>query len=140
VVHLRIVAPGDVARKALELLTASPTVVNVVHLPGFARKPEGDMVLCDVARRDASIIMEELRQLGIARDGSISMEPVETQLSAAADAAGRAPEELTFGDAVVWEEVEARTSEETSLSINFVEFMMIAALIAAVGSCSTHRS
>jgi hypothetical protein len=107
--------------------------VNVVHLTGLARKPEGDLILCDVARRDASIIVEELRQLGIARDGSISMEPVETQLSAAADAAGRAPEELTFGDAVVWEEVEARTSEETSLSINFVEFMMIAALIAAVG-------
>jgi hypothetical protein len=133
VVHLRIVAPADEARKALELLTASPTVVNVVHLPGFARKPEGDMILCDVARRDASIVVEELRQLGIARDGSISMEPVETQLSAAADAAGSAPEELTFGDAVVWEEVEARTSEEASLSINFVEFMMIAALIAAVG-------
>ena len=132
-VHLRIVAPGDEARKALELLTASPTVVNVVHLPGLARKPEGDMILCDVARPDASIVVEELRQLGIARDGSISMEPVETQVSDAADAADRALEELPFGDAVVWEEVEARTSEETSLSINFIEFMMIAALIAAVG-------
>ena len=132
-VHLRIVAPGDEARKALELLTASPAVVNVAHLPGLARKPEGDVILCDVARRDASIIVEELRQLGIARDGSISMELVETQLSDAADAATRAPEQLPFGDAVVWEEVEARTSEETSLSINFVELMMIAALIAAVG-------
>lgn len=132
-VHLRIVAPGEEARKALELLTASPAVVNVAHFPGFARKPEGDVILCDVARRDASVIMEELRQLGIARDGSISMELVETQLSDAADAATRAPEQLPFGDAVVWEEVEARTSEETSLSINFVELMMIAALIAAVG-------
>jgi uncharacterized hydrophobic protein (TIGR00271 family) len=133
VVHLRILAPGDEARKALELLTASPAVSNVVHLPGFASKPEGDVILCDVARPDASIIVEELRQLGIARDGSISMEPVETQLSDATAATGRAPEELSFGDAVVWEEVEARTSEETSLSINFVELMMIAALIAAVG-------
>ena len=110
-VHLRIVAPGDEARQALELLTAAPAVANVVHLPGFARKPQGDLILCDVARPDASVIIDELRQLGIARDGSISMEPVETQLSAAADAAGRAPEELPFGDAVVWEEVEARTSE-----------------------------
>ena len=132
-VHLRIIAPGHEARKALELLTAFPAVVNLVYLPGFARKPGGDMILCDVARPDASIIVEELVQLGIARDGSISMQPVETQLSDAADAAGRAMEELPFGDAVVWEEVEARTSEETSLSINFVELMMIAALIAAVG-------
>ena len=65
-VHLRIVAPGHEARKALELLMASEAVVNVVHLPGFARKPEGDVILCDVARRDASIVMAELRQLGIA--------------------------------------------------------------------------
>jgi uncharacterized hydrophobic protein (TIGR00271 family) len=132
VVHLRIVAPGNEAQKALELLTGSRAVVNVVYLPGLARKPEGDMILCDVARQDASVIMEELRQLGIARAGSISLEPVETQLSDAAEAAERVPE-LAFGDAVVWEEVEARTSEETSLSINFIEFMMIAALIAAVG-------
>ena len=136
-IHLRIVAPGDQARKALDLLTASPTVGNLVHLPGLSRKPEGDMILCDVARRDASIVVEELRQLGIARDGSISMEPVETQLSAAADAAGRAPEELTFGDAVVWTEVEARTSEETSLSINFIEFMMIARLKRHSGGSTT---
>lgn len=61
-VHLRIIAPGDEARKALELLTASPAVANVVHLPALARKPEGDMILCDVARPDASIIVEELRQ------------------------------------------------------------------------------
>ena len=86
--------------------------MNVVHLPGFARKPEGDLILCDVARRDASIVMAELRQLGIARDGSISMEPVETQLSRAGAAAGSAPEELPFGDAVVWEEVMARTSDD----------------------------
>ena len=132
-VHLRIIAPADEARKALELLTASPAVTNVVHLPGLARKPKGDMILCDVTRPDASIIVEELRQIGIAHDGSISMEPVETQLSVAAEAADRAQEELPFGDAVVWEEVEARTSEETTLSVNFVELMMIAALIAAVG-------
>ena len=132
-VHLRVVAPAHEALKALELLTASPTVVNVVHLPGFARKPEGDVILCDVARPDASIIVEELRELGIARHGSISMERLEILVSEAADAADRALEDLPFGDAVVWEEVEARTSEETSLSVNFVEFMMIAALIAAVG-------
>src|ERR671932_2193894 len=61
------------------------------------------------------------------------MEMIDTDISDAAEAATRAAGRLPFGDAVVWEEVEARTSEETQLSINFVEFMMIAALIAAVG-------
>ena len=36
-------------------------------------------------------------------------------------------------DAVVWEEVEARTSEGTELSSSFLAFMVVATLIAAVG-------
>ena len=132
-IHLRIVAPEDEAAAALDVLRASPAVVNVIHLPRCAQKPVGDVILCDVARREASVIVEDLRQLGITHDGSISMGEVETELSDAADEAEKAAEEMPFGDAVVWEEVEARTSEDTTLSINFVEFMMIAALIAAVG-------
>src|SRR6185295_7457129 len=36
-------------------------------------------------------------------------------------------------DAVVWEEVEARTSEQTELSVSFTMFMIIAMQIGAVG-------
>ena len=36
-IHLRIVAPQDVAQQALELLCAAPSVINVVHLHGAAR-------------------------------------------------------------------------------------------------------
>ena len=36
-------------------------------------------------------------------------------------------------DAVVWEEVEARTSETTELGGNFLVFMVLACLIASVG-------
>ena len=36
-------------------------------------------------------------------------------------------------DAVVWEEVEARTSETTELGGNFLAFMVLACLIASVG-------
>jgi uncharacterized hydrophobic protein (TIGR00271 family) len=57
----------------------------------------------------------------------------DTDISDAAKSAEDAADKLPFGDAVVWEDVEARTSEETQLSINFVEFMMIATLIGAVG-------
>ena len=67
---------------------------NVIHLPGAARKPDGDVVLCDVAREDASLIVGELRALGIARDGSIALDPVDTSISAAVRArraGGRRP-------------------------------------------------
>ena len=73
-IHLRIVAPEGTAHKTLELLCASPSVVNVVHLPGAARKPEGDVSLCDVAREAASVIISDLKELEIPRTGTIAVE------------------------------------------------------------------
>jgi len=132
-IHLRIVAPSALAERALVLLDASPTVCNVVHLRGAARKPAGDVILCDVARHEASVIVGDLRALGVPAAGSIAIEHVDTELSTAADQASAAAASLPFGDAVVWEAVESRTSEDATLSLNFVEFMMIATVIAAVG-------
>ena len=51
-VHLRIIAPPGHCEHVLELLEDTETVFNVVYLKGVARKPEGDVILCDVARRD----------------------------------------------------------------------------------------
>lgn len=132
-VQLRIIAPTELAEQALERLHASPGVFNVIRLPGVSRKPHGDLIFADVARADTSVVVGELRELGIPAVGTIALEEVDTEISAAADRAEDASEHLPFGDEVVWEEVEERTSEETELSINFVELMMIAALIAAVG-------
>ena len=132
-VHLRIIAPTGSAEPALALLRASPPVCNVIHLPGSAHEPDGDVIMCDVARHEVSVIIEDLRELRVPEEGSIAVEMTDTNISAAADFAQQAADKLPFGDAVVWEDVEARTSEETRLSINFLEFMMIATLIGAVG-------
>jgi uncharacterized hydrophobic protein (TIGR00271 family) len=131
-IHLRIVAPEDIAHKALEVLHGSPAVLNIVHLQGAAVKPEGDVILCDVAREDASLLLGDLKELEIPRVGSIAMEYVDIALSDAADAAEQAAPGMP-SDAVVWEEVEQRTSENTELSISFVAFMVLAMQIAAVG-------
>jgi uncharacterized hydrophobic protein (TIGR00271 family) len=131
-IHLRIVAPEDAAHKALEILKASPAVLNVVHLHAAAQKPEGDVILCDVAREEASVIIGDLKELDIPHVGSIAVEHIETALSDAAVAAEEAAPGLP-SDAVVWEEVEQRTSENTELSISFVAFMVLAMQIGAVG-------
>jgi uncharacterized hydrophobic protein (TIGR00271 family) len=131
-VHLRIVIPNHAAQHVLDLLTALPSVANVVYLPRAAYKPEGDVILCDVAREDASVIISDLRELDVHREGSIAIEAIDTSISEFADhaieAAAGAP-----SDAVIWEEVEGRTSENTELSFSFVGFMTIAMLIGAVG-------
>jgi uncharacterized hydrophobic protein (TIGR00271 family) len=131
-IHLRIVAPAAEAHKALEILHGSPAVLNVVHLHAAAKKPDGDLILCDVAREEASVIIGDLKELEIPRVGSIAVEHIETSLSDAAVAAEKAAPGLP-SDAVVWEEVEQRTSENTELSISFVAFMVLAMQIGAVG-------
>jgi uncharacterized hydrophobic protein (TIGR00271 family) len=131
-VHLRIVAPHDQARAALEVLKSNPAACHVIHLEGVAYAPEGDMVMADVAREEASVIVGDLKELGIHHTGSISIDPIEVQLSERAD---RAEKEAPGApaDAVVWEQVEGRTSEETRLSGTFLTFMVLAGLIASVG-------
>ena len=128
-VHLRIVAPSDRSKKALELLNAYGSVSNVIFLAGAAMRPDGDVILCDVAREDASVVLGDLRELEIPRYGSIAMEYIDTQISDAADRAEKfAPGAPS--DAVVWEQVEASTSENVELSANFIAFMVLAVLIA----------
>ena len=131
-VHLRIVAPEDCAHRALEMLCESDSVVNVIHLDGASRKPTGDVILCDVAREDASVIIGDLKELGIHHRGSIAVEELDSAISDIFAEAERAAPGLP-SDAVVWEEVESRTSEQTELSMSFVLFMVAAMQIAAVG-------
>ena len=131
-IHLRIVAPQEAAHHALDLLCASPSVFNVVHLHDASRKPRGDVILCDVAREEASVIISDLKELEIPRTGSIAVEHIDTSISDAAMAAEKSAPGMP-SDAVIWEEVEARTSEDTELSFSFVMFMVAAMQIAAVG-------
>jgi uncharacterized hydrophobic protein (TIGR00271 family) len=132
VVHLRIVAPREKAEAALEVLESCPSVINVIFLREAAHKPDGDVILCDVAREDASVIIEDLRALDIHREGSIAIELVDTALSDAAVVAEREAEGAP-SDAVIWEEVTERTSESASLTAGFAIFMVLAAWIASVG-------
>ena len=131
-VHMRIVVPSHQAEHVLDLLEQGPSAINVIFLEGAARKPRGDVILCDVAREDASVIVSDLRELDVDTEGSIAIENIDSAISAVASAAERAARGKP-GDAVVWEEVESRTSESIELSANFLAFMALACLIASVG-------
>jgi uncharacterized hydrophobic protein (TIGR00271 family) len=131
-IHVRIVTPHDRAEQVLARLRESRSVCNVVHLPGVAVDPAGDLVLADLAREDASVVIDGLKDLGIPEDGAIALDDVQALLSKGAE---RAEEHARGapGDAVVWEEVQSATQEATELSGAFLTFMVVAGLIAAVG-------
>ena len=130
--HLRIVAPPERSEETLSLLTAAPSVCNVLFLEGAAQEPRGDVIMADVAREDASVIVCDLRELGLEDEGSIALESIDTALSKGAEKAERASSG-SASDAVVWEEVESRTSEEAQLSGSYLTFIVLATLIASVG-------
>lgn len=130
--HVRLIAPSQSSAEAYAVLTDTRGVTNVAVLPGAAREPAGDLLLCDVAREAASALLRRLCDLGIDRTGALEISAVETSLSessrrAEREAPGR-PE-----NAVVWEEVESNTSEESALSAAFLVFIVVATLIAGIG-------
>jgi uncharacterized hydrophobic protein (TIGR00271 family) len=99
---------------------------------GAARSPAGDVVICDVVREGASDLVDRLQAEGLADRGSIALDEVAVSLSKA----GARAERDVPGDgseAVVWEQLEQRSGEETRLSPTFLVFITIAALIASVG-------
>ena len=132
-VHLRIVAPVATAPAVLDHLEGcGAVVINVIHLPGAARRPDGDVIMCDVAREEASNVLADLRAMHVDRDGSIALEYVDAAISDAADTAEAAAAGSPV-DAVIWEDVGENTSESAELSGVFLTFMVLATVLAAVG-------
>ncbi len=131
-VHLRVVLPSHQSEHVLHLLEATDTVINVIYLERAARKPEGDVILCDVAREDASLVVADLRELDVDVEGSIAIEEIDSEISAAAAKVERIAGQ-SGPDAVVWEELATRTKESVELTHGFLIFMMAACLIAGVG-------
>jgi uncharacterized hydrophobic protein (TIGR00271 family) len=132
VLHVRVIVPSEQSQAVQDVLAASPSVTHVVVLPGAAREPEGDLVLCDVAREGANPVLQALRELGIDQTGAIAIEDGGVTLSAAAERA----EERVPGlgvDAVVWEEIEHITGQETRLSVTYLALLTVATIIAAIG-------
>jgi uncharacterized hydrophobic protein (TIGR00271 family) len=132
VLHLRLIVPTELSDAVIDELLATPGVVHVVAGAGSATRPEGELVLCDVAREAADAVVERLQDHGVHRRGAIMIDTVEVAVSDAAAAAEEAAPGHG-GDSLVWEHLEARTRDEAALNVSFLVFMSIAATIAAIG-------
>jgi uncharacterized hydrophobic protein (TIGR00271 family) len=132
VLHLRIVSPPRLTDDVVRLLRTDRAVTNLTLVRGAALEPPGDLVTCDVAREAVNDALTALRVLGVHREGSLAVEHIDVSVSdVAAEAERHAP---GFGsDAAVWEEVDARVRDESTLTAGFLTFLVVASLIAAVG-------
>jgi uncharacterized hydrophobic protein (TIGR00271 family) len=130
--HLRLITPVDRTDDVVRLIEKTVGTAHLVVLPGAARNPAGDVVLCDVAREAGDELIGGLRRLGLDDTGSIAVETIDLSLSRRADKAEEeAPGE--GADAVLWEHLAEATHEESTLSITYVAFLTLATMIAACG-------
>ncbi|MFD0372843.1 TIGR00341 family protein [Streptomyces sp. NPDC127114] len=130
--HLRLIVPPDRTEAAVALIERTVGTTHLVVLPGAARNPSGDLVLCDVAREAGDELLHGMRELRIDQDGSIAVENIDFSLSKRAEAAEEeAPGEAA--DAVIWEQLTEATHEESTLTITYSAFMILATMIAACG-------
>ncbi|MFB6618836.1 DUF389 domain-containing protein [Streptomyces sp. NPDC085524] len=130
--HLRIITPHHLTEQVVDLVHRTVGTTHLVVLPGAARDPAGDLVLCDVAREAADELLQEMRALGVDEAGSIAVENIDLSISRRADEAEEeAPGEAA--DAVVWEQLSESTHEESTLTITYCVFMIVATMIAACG-------
>jgi uncharacterized hydrophobic protein (TIGR00271 family) len=131
--HIRVIAPPRLTDQISDLCGASVAVTNLVVLPGAAREPAGDLIQFDMAREAADAMLQRLRELGVDESGSIAVETVDVSISVGATVAEQAAPGYD-DDAVLWDELDARTAADARLSWAFLAFLALATQIAAIGA------
>lgn len=130
--HLRLIAPAEKTDDVVRLIEGTIGTAHLCVLPGAARDPAGDVVMCDVAREAGETLLGGLRRLELDTSGSIAVETIDLALSKQAEKAEEeAPGEPA--DAVLWEELTEATHEESTLSVTYLAFLTLATMIAACG-------
>jgi uncharacterized hydrophobic protein (TIGR00271 family) len=130
--HVRVVSPAHLSPDVEAVLSRQPGATNIVVLPGASREPSGDLFQADLARECVQDVVDDLCELGVDRDGSISWRSVETAIGDAMRRAERnAPGD--GADAIIWDEVVEATGEESALNWTFLSFMVLACILAAIG-------
>ena len=123
--------PADQVEAVLRVLAEDPAVSSLARVPGASLQPAGDLLFADVAREAMNDVVDRLRDLGIHREGTVHIEPVDSWLSLS----GREAERQTPGssaDSVVWAEVAQRSYDQSELNWTYMSFMVLATLIAGI--------
>jgi uncharacterized hydrophobic protein (TIGR00271 family) len=130
--HLAVVTPAASADEVLRVLNDERGVANIARFPGAVLVPEGDRIEADVVREAADDLVERLRPVVTGVGGSVALHELSTAIGHPIERASREAPGLAV-DAVVWEEVTARTNEDATLSLTFLVFLVVGTLICGVG-------
>lgn len=129
--HLRVYCPAPLGDQVLGELESTPGVGALARVIGASVTPPGDLITATLARTSADAVLQRLAALGVTREGTIELAPIEAWASATDLEAIRA---VTHddADAVVWDEVVEQAYASSSLTWGFLAFMTMATLIASI--------
>ena len=135
--HVRVASPAGQTAQVVSLLADSPGVVNLVVLPGAARRPAGDAVQFDLSIASANPVLRQLRDLRLPEAGPIAIEAVDATIGAGElDRPHRdADRGRTFqGEtAPVWDLVESKIAADSVYAPSWYILLALAGVIGAVG-------
>ena len=129
--HLRIATPTELTDGVVRIFTDDPAISGLAVLRGASLKPQGDIVLADIAREAVNEVIDELREMGVHRAGTIHIVPVTSWLSQR----GLDAERISPGssaDSVVWADVTQRAYDESEINWTYLSFMTLATLLASI--------
>lgn len=127
---VRVMCPSDHTAEIVDLLGDDDGVAHIAVHEGASVRPEGDVVVCDVAREAADSLLSDLRALGVERYGGIALDDTVVLSEAAKRAEHDAPGEAS--DAVVWNTLERQTEDDTRLTWSYVVFLAVATQLAGI--------
>ena len=130
-VRVELFVPAELHDSVVNALCVQPGVVDVNINAGESADGSRRIITATVAREALDAVLDRLKERGIAEDGSIYTSPHALVLSARAKkASDDAPG--TSADSVVWEELAARTSDETELNGTYFIYITVATLLASI--------
>jgi uncharacterized hydrophobic protein (TIGR00271 family) len=136
--HLRVIVPPELTDAVSELFVREPGVVHISVTPGAAIDPSGDVLEADVEHAALSALISRLQDLHVDRLGSYAFSEVLDARSASADAARTASAQVG-DDLIAWDEVAARTRDDTVVTDAYLLLMTIAGIIAAGGILTSNE-
>ncbi len=129
--RLEVAVPAHLADAVVDSLKYSYAISHLSRLRGAAVRPEGDLIIVDVAREAVNDIISHLEALDVDHEGTLQLRQVPAWIS---KAGLRAEQEApgAGADAVVWLEVVSRAYDDSELNFTFLSFMTMATLLAGI--------
>ncbi|MCK7677810.1 DUF389 domain-containing protein [Corynebacterium sp. CCM 9186] len=130
---LRVICTRAQSAPVIDLLSDVRGVTHLIRTRDAALSPPGDVIEAVIPRGLVQPLVDDLTELGVDESGEISFRDIDLVVSRTVDAACEDVTADSGADPLVWDELIEETDEGSELNPEFLIFLVIACLLAAIG-------